>query len=354
MRRTPPLIAGGGPAGTAAAITLAMGGQTSLVIERSNGPHDLVCGAFLGWDALARLERLGIDVAALGATRIDRVRLIAGGRIAEARLPHPAAGLSRARLDEALRAHAVTLGVEVRRGTAIRRIEGRTLHLAEGDPIESDSLFLATGKHDLRGQTRPHAPHPSVGLRRALHGGAGLEGVIELHLLRGGYAGLLLQEDGRANLCLSIDPARLATAGGIDGLVAALAGEAPQLAARLAGGGGPWVSIAGVPYGWRGADTRPGLFRLGDQAAVIASLAGDGIAIALASGESAAQAWQSGGAGAAPGWQRAFAARARRPIALAEGLRHLAERPAIAAPLVRLIAAAPALAGLFARATRIG
>ena len=38
----------------------------------------------------------------------------------------------------------------------------------------------------------------------------------------------------------------------------------------------------------------PGLFRLGDQAAVIASFTGDGVALALASGSLAARTWIAG------------------------------------------------------------
>ena len=49
------------------------------------------------------------------------------------------------------------------------------------------------------------------------------------------------------------------------------------------------LAVAGIPYGYQAS---PGnLFRLGDQAAVIPSLTGDGIAIALHSGQQAAEAW---------------------------------------------------------------
>ncbi len=75
------LIVGGGPAGCAAAITLARAGTAPRLIERSEGGHDIVCGGFLGWDALALLRRLGIDAAALGARPIARLRLIDGSRV---------------------------------------------------------------------------------------------------------------------------------------------------------------------------------------------------------------------------------------------------------------------------------
>ena len=58
MRRTAALIAGGGPAGSAAAITLARGGQAPLVIERDRETGDALCGGFLSWRSLETLANL--------------------------------------------------------------------------------------------------------------------------------------------------------------------------------------------------------------------------------------------------------------------------------------------------------
>jgi flavin-dependent dehydrogenase len=60
------------------------------------------------------------------------------------------------------------------------------------------------------------------------------------------------------------------------------------------------LAVAGIPYGYQVRPSAPnGLFRLGDQAAVIPSLTGDGMAIALHSGEAAANAWLKGADSAA-------------------------------------------------------
>jgi flavin-dependent dehydrogenase len=354
VRRTAVLIVGGGPAGSSAAIALALGGAMPVLIDRSPGERDLVCGGFLGWDALAALKRLGLDPAALGARPIHRLRLAARGRVVETALPRPAAGLSRRRLDAALLLMAEAAGATVLRGRTARAIENGRVRLDDGEEMEADALFIATGKHELRGAVRDVGGRTvCVGLRAALppdpERARALAGTIELHLYDGGYAGLLVQEDGAANLCLSV--ARERMAGGPDALLAELMAESPLLAERI-GGAAPaaWEAIAGVPYGWRALTAEPGRYRLGDQAAVIASLAGDGIAVALASGAAAARACLGGDG--AQAYQRAFARRARAPLAIAETLRHMAEAP-LGRRLMMGLAGVPGLAKAAARLTRI-
>jgi flavin-dependent dehydrogenase len=365
VRRAAALIVGGGPAGAAVATLLARGGAAPLLIERHGEPHDVVCGGFLGGDAIAMLARIGLDPAALGAPPISRARLIAGRRIAETDLPFAAAGLSRRALDAALLARAAEEGAAVERGIAVRRIDPdhRSVELADDSAIGADALFLASGKHEVRGGARMVSPadDPALGLRVRLEPSPTLarelDRVIELHLFRDGYAGLLVQEDGGINLCLSVAQSRLRETGSRpEPLIAALAHEAPRLADRFgaAASAGEWSSVARVPYGWRARQGQPGLFRLGDQAAVIASLAGDGIAIALDSAFEAAEAYIAGGADAAIDFQPAFARRAYRPVAFAGLLKHWGETPWIAAPLIGLFGRAPGLIRRAAAMTRIG
>ena len=303
----------------------------------------------MSWHTLKNLARLGVE---LGGHPIDRLRVFAESHSAEARLPAGAVGLSRHRLDTMLRAQALSAGA----GLEIVTVK-------HADEIDADSLFLATGKHDLRGLARPKldtadstlglrvkiGPHPRL---TALIGSS-----IELHLFDRGYVGLLLQEDGRANLCLAVRKSRLAEAGGKpEALLHQLGGMIPALGERLA-----FLdklpdadAIASVPYGWRALDTTSGIFRLGDQAAVIPSIAGEGNGIAIASGMAAAAAWQSGGAASAVAYQRDFARRTRRPVAIAKWLWERGETPWSAALATRALTFAPFVAKSFATATRIG
>jgi flavin-dependent dehydrogenase len=360
MRRTAALIIGGGPAGSAAAIMLSGGGVAPELVERRIAPHDVVCGGFLGRDSLAALEQLNLDIFALGARPITYLRLIDGERTVEVELPWRAAGFSRRSLDAALISLATAGGTIDGRGVSVREVDPatRVARYDGGEEVAADALFLATGKYELRGLGRPASwtGRGAVGLRTSLEGpfaGKSLEGCIELHLFNGGYAGMLMQEDGTANLCLSVSKERLSAAKSPAALIAMLREEAPALDERIGGDHErEWQAIAGVPYGWRAQETGHGLFRLGDQAAVISSLAGDGVAIAMQSGIAAAKAFLKDGAGAAQAYQSAFAQQARVPLGLAGFLRGAAERPATR-PIVMQLAAIPGLASIAARLTRI-
>ena len=92
MRAT---IIGGGLAGAAAAARLAQRGAPPLLLEREAGAHDKICGEFLSVEAGRHLDALGFDAGRLGGARIVRVRIHAGRRSAEARLPFVATGLTR-------------------------------------------------------------------------------------------------------------------------------------------------------------------------------------------------------------------------------------------------------------------
>ncbi len=357
------LIVGGGPAGAAVAIGLARAGRPHLLVERARETGDALCGGFLSWRTLDRLATLGVAADDLNPARVTQVRLFAGGRDVRAALPRPALAVSRCRLDTLLLARAEAEGAAVERGVAIREIAAGEARTADGATLAAAMLFLASGKHEVRGAARPAAARgadPTLGLRVRLAPSPALTRLVgdavELHLFPGGYAGLAVQEDGSANLCMAVHRSRLHAAGDADALLDRLGRELPALGERLArrdgatGGFGPIDAVANVPYGWRARVAEAGLTRLGDQAGCIPSLAGEGMGIALASGIGAAAAYVAGGPAAMPGWQEGFARRLARPMRVAGALRTVAESRA--APLL-LPAARPGLLRLMARSTRI-
>lgn len=356
MRRSDPLIVGGGPAGSAAAITLAAAGARPVLIEKQRETGDALCGGFLSWRTLETLDSLG--VGSLDGHPIDRLRVFAGRATGEARLPHPAIGVSRQRLDSLLLARARVCGAGIERGVAVREWQGGQVLMGDGAVVPFETLFLASGKHDVRGLQRPR-PSPesrTIGIRVRLAPHPGLAklvgGAIELHLFAQGYCGIELQEGGRGNLCLAVRKTRLgASEGDPDRLLAEWADESPAFADRLAHRESGSDAIGAIPYGWIARNTPPGIFRLGDQAAVIPSLAGEGIGMALASGIMASTSWRAGEL--SQGFQSRFADCAHRPLLVARWLWHWGEGARTARLLADGVRFAPWLAGRFAEWTRI-
>ncbi len=358
MRRSDPLILGGGPAGSAAAIMLARGGARPLIIERNLETGDAICGGFISWQTLTTLETLGLSFDDLRGHRVTQLRLFTAKRSASALLPKPAIGLSRRRLDTLLVARALQEGASVERGVTVREIGADgDVRLGDGTSISAESVFLATGKHDVRGVARPRSDQITLGLRLMLPSHPAMNALvgdaIELHLFAGGYCGVMINENGAGNLCMAVRKSRLSAAGGdVSALIAQLGQENPALGERISfAGGAPVDAISAVPYGWIARTTTPGLFRLGDQAAVIPSLAGEGNGIALASGISAAKAWANGSG--AQAYQAHFAKAAAKPVTTAMRLWEMGERPFAAGLATQLMALFPTMAGHFAGLTRI-
>src|ERR1700744_3767008 len=190
------LILGGGVAGCAASIALARKGRNVTLIEREATSRHKVCGEFLSGEALEDLHTLGINVRSLGAVPIDYVRLAAARRAAEAPLPFSAASLTRKALDTALIAEAIAAGVKLERGRSVQALSRATANvwqvtLNDGATREAPTVFLATGKHDLRGHTRPKDPHQWVAFkmyyRLSAAQTADLGDASELTLYAGGY-----------------------------------------------------------------------------------------------------------------------------------------------------------------------
>lgn len=301
------LILGGGVAGCAASIALARKGRSVTLIERELTPRHKVCGEFLSGEALEDLRALGIDVPSLGAVPIDHVRLAAARRAAEAPLPFPAASLTRKALDTALIAEAIAAGVRVERGRSVeglsRAADNRwQATLDDGTTREAATVFLATGKHDLRGHTRPADPHRWVAFkmyfRLSPEQAADLAGASELMLYPGGYGGIQPVEEGIANLCCVVQHRYLPEKGNRwEGFLAKMQKDCPHLTMRLAGAEpllNKPIAITHIPYGYIRATTEDGLYCIGDQAAVIPSFTGDGISLALHTARCAVTAYLAG------------------------------------------------------------
>ncbi|WP_447556361.1 NAD(P)/FAD-dependent oxidoreductase [Vreelandella sp. EE22] len=313
------LIIGGGPAGAAAAIQLSRQGVPVRLLERKAEPHHKVCGEFISYEAAQHLEEAGVSLAALGAEPIRHVRFYNGESALTFDLPFTAWSLSRYTLDGALLAQAAAAGAIVEFGATVRHLsqgeDGWNLVYRDRSRSERTSMersartvFLATGKHELRNWKRPvrvSRHHDFIGLKMHFSSQAfqqaQWQGAVEIHLFNGGYAGLEPIENGQVNLCFLIRRDIYKACGGRwAGVLRWLSRTSSHMQQRLASLTPLWrepLAVSGVPYGYLHSpeDAVPNLFSLGDQAAVIPSFAGDGIAMALHTASLAARIHATGG-----------------------------------------------------------
>lgn len=295
------LVIGGGLSGTIAALRLARADRAVTLLEKTRGPHDKVCGEFLSGEAVGYLQACGLHPDSLGGVPIRSVRLITQSFARESALPFPAWSLTRRTLDEALLRRASEAGVFVLRDAAVRSLqhdgEQWSALLRDDRTFQAGDVMLAAGKLDLNGWPRPQGMQSGlVGFKMYYRLTEvqlqSLGTAVELIPFAGGYAGLQQVEGGCVNLCLLIDLSRLRTGHRQwSDVVEHVLEHSRHLHQRLQGATALLLkplTASHLPYGHVQRAGQQGLWRVGDQAAVIPSFCGDGMAIALHSGALAA------------------------------------------------------------------
>jgi hypothetical protein len=178
-------------------------------------------------------------------------------------LPFSAASLTRKALDTALLAAATAAGVRLERGRSVQSLSRSASDLwqatlDDGTTFEAPTAFLASGKHDLRGHSRPKDPHQWVAFkmyyRMSAAQTADLGDASELTLYAGGYGGIQPVEDGITNFCCVVQRKYFARAGlGWEGLLAKMQQDCPHLAMRLEDAEPLLekpITVTHIPYGY--------------------------------------------------------------------------------------------------------
>ncbi len=141
------LVAGGGPAGLAAAIAARQAGLTAAVVDRCTPPVDKACGEGLMPGGVAALDALGVRVDPAGCAPFQGIRYLDGEVVAEADFPSgEGLGVRRVFLHRALVERAEAAGVELHWKTTITGIdpEAGVLHI-EGGALRGRAVAVADG-----------------------------------------------------------------------------------------------------------------------------------------------------------------------------------------------------------------
>ena len=180
------VIAGGGPAGAAAAIAAIGEGAGAEIFERTTAPRHKVCGEFISPQACEILSALDCldEFHSLAPHRIRRCALHLGRRTKTWTLAECAWGLSRRELDRMLLEKAEQLGAAVHRGEAL------PLQTTPAGP----PVILACGR-----EPRAAGRDRLFGFKAHFSGPS--EDSVDLFFHRHGYAGVSAVEGGATNVC---------------------------------------------------------------------------------------------------------------------------------------------------------
>ena len=292
-------IVGAGPAGATAAILLARRGWSVTLIEQHRFPRDKVCGecvSQLGIEVLGRLDLLA-SLRELGAIQLRRAAIHPiHGRTVELPLPRPMLGISRRAMDDLLFSAARAAGATVlqpARCEALRpgpMVRIRDLASNEVRELRASWVIVADGKSSLL--PRPPLPTRDLGIKAHFQDVDGPRDTIELFGCRGHYGGLAAIEDGLWNAAFSV-PTRLLRdfRGDIDATFEQMKTQNPALHRRLrhARRVGSWLASPLPRFAVR-RRWPAGVVCVGNAAAALEPIGGEGIGLALRSAELAAEA----------------------------------------------------------------
>jgi flavin-dependent dehydrogenase len=290
-------IIGGGPAGSIAARLLARAGWQVTLVEQSRFPRDKVCGESLSATGIDVLTRLGLaePVRALDPAILTRTALHAGdGRSAVLPLPRPMWGVSRRAMDAVLLDAARDSGACVRQPARCEGINGsvivRDLLTNTVEHLEPRCTLLADGKAALLPQ-RPRATS-DLGVKAHFAHVDSPRDAVELFGVRGHYVGLAPIEGDLSNVAFSVPASRVERfRGHLDALWRQVCSENALLARRFtrATRVGDWLASPlprfAVVRRWPDR-----IIPLGNAAAALEPIGGEGMGLAMRSAELAAAA----------------------------------------------------------------
>jgi len=290
------VVAGGGPAGTSAAITAARLGARVLLLERGRYPRHKVCGEFVSPEALALLESLlGPEAETLlrAAPRIAQARAFVAGQCLEFPLAAPGASISRFDFDAALWRAAEAAGAEARQGVTVESVErGEVFQAAtSAGPVIAKSVINASGRWsnlNPNGAAQSSAA-PWLGIKAHFAEPEAPESV-DLYFFDGGYCGVQPLGGGRVNACAMV---RADRARSLEEVLV----QHPELQQRSRGWQAVSEPVTTAQLVFRPPQPlRAGVLQAGDGAGFLDPFIGDGISAALHSGALAARAlsdfWQ--------------------------------------------------------------
>jgi flavin-dependent dehydrogenase len=290
------VVIGAGPAGSVAAILLARRGWRVTLLEQHRFPRDKVCGeclSALGIDVLTRLGLAGA-VASLHPVRLRRSIFVApSGEMATFGLPREMWGLPRSVLDERLMSAARDAGVTVHELHRCENVEGGACPIVRARDLRTNEIrrfsphvvIVADGKAAF-GAARPPTTG-DFGLKAHFSDISAPADAIMLLGARGHYVGVASVGADQWNVALSVGQPRLrACDGDGDRVLEVMMDENAALSRmfRAARRVGDWLA-APLPRFRIAKDWPRRVIPIGNAAAALEPIGGEGMGLAMLSAE---------------------------------------------------------------------
>jgi len=286
------IVIGGGPAGCAAAITAARTGASALLVERGRFPRHKVCGEFVSAESLDLLQNLlapAHEALITKAPRIARSRIFVDAAELEAEITPPAASITRFDLDAALWDSCAHAGVECRADCAVQSVEGAGPFRVtmRSESFEARTLINATGRwSNLTSQ----ATRAGVTKDRWIGVKAHFREVaaplsVDLYFFEGGYCGVQPIPPSSQNGAMDVNACAMVRAD-----VATDLTEVLTLHRALRERSQNWLPlmdpVTTSPLVFHPPEpVQNGMLQVGDAATFVDPFIGDGISLALRSGD---------------------------------------------------------------------
>jgi flavin-dependent dehydrogenase len=306
------LIVGAGPAGSTAAILLALAGWSVALVEKQSFPRRKVCGECISPSALPLLSALGIEheLTHAAGPNLQRFALMRGPDTVVSDFPQApdsayrwSRALGRETLDTLLAEHARELGVQLFQpcslvgivgGPGAWRCDVRDLNVFATSTLRARVVIAAHGSWEALPSDPPRRqrrPSDLLAFKANFTGASLEEGLLPVLSFDGGYGGMVVTERDVTTVagCLRRDKLDVLRRGKLG----ASAGECfeAMLRQQCAGAGevldkasrqGPWIGAGPIYPGIR-LSAEDGLFRIGNAAGEAHPIIGEGISMAVQS-----------------------------------------------------------------------
>ena len=291
------IVVGAGPAGCSTAITAARGGARVLLLERSRFPRHKVCGEFVSAESLDLLTQLLVPAyhdLIIKAPRITTARVFSDGAEVPAEIDPAAASISRHDLDLALWQSACESGVHTQDQTNIQSVEPSNDGFrvsTEGCEFVGRSVVNATGRWSFLTNAAIRERNTKVrwlGLKAHFRE-PNAACSVDLYFFHGGYCGVqpvISAGNGSSSL---INACAMVKADVAKNLAQVFAAH-PSLRERSRQWEPAMAPVSTSPLIFHRPEPVAGrILNVGDSATFVDPFIGDGISLALRSGDLAAR-----------------------------------------------------------------